>query len=111
MKPPAANLGAQIEIRQLLKDREAKLQEYQTKTYIDQPKTITEGRPEVGDNGAEWPVVIVAMESGRVWKSVNGGPWVSVTHYPLPDTSARENFDELMSLNRALAALGHEDED
>jgi hypothetical protein len=109
-KPPVANLGAQVEIRSLLKEREAKLQEYQTKTYIDQPKAITTDT-EVGDNNAVWPVTIVAMESGRVWRSVNGGPWMPVTHYPLPDTTAREDFDEVMSLNRELTALGHEDED
>jgi hypothetical protein len=109
-KPQKPDLGAAIKIRELLKEREAKQQEYQTRTYVDQPKTITT-TTEVGDNNAVWLVTIVAMESGRVWRSTNGGPWFSVTHYPLPDTPSREDFDDLMALNRELAALGHEDED
>lgn len=101
---------AAVQIRQLLKEREEKIREIQSKIYVDTPRSIAYST-EAGDNGVDWPVVIVAMESGRVWKSVNGGPWQGVSWQPLPDTSSREPFDELMAMNRELGRLGHEDED
>jgi hypothetical protein len=104
-------LDAAIQIKQLLKDREDKIRNYHCKDYQDAPKAIADGRPEVGDNNAEWPVVLVAMESGRVWKSVNRGPWQSASWAPLPNTPAAEEFDEIQSMNRELRALGHVDED
>lgn len=93
---------AAIQIRQLLAERAEKIQEHRTKTYVDAPKTIT-----VAPDGQ----VYVAMESGRVWRgSPDGAHWYVVAS-PLPDTPARETFDEVQTFTRELKALGHEDED
>ena len=97
-----------VEIKQLLAERENKHAEYRTKTYVDEPMTSA-----VGPDGT----LYITMKSGRVWyrSGENGrasvfGEWGSIWS-PLPDTDARETFDEIAQINRELRDLGHEEED
>lgn len=108
--PPQIRSDAAVEIKQLLKEREEKIREIHSKIYVDTPRAITYAT-EMGDRGMLWPVVIVAMESGRVWKSVNGEQWQSASWQPLPDTSSRELYDEVAAMGRELKRLGHVEEE
>jgi hypothetical protein len=99
---------AAVQIRQLLKDRAEKIQEHNTKGYMDEGTAAG-----VGADGS----VVVVMQSGRVWMAEmdrdtgRRSRWIPLGDAPLPDTPARETYDELMAMNRQLANLGHEDED
>lgn len=101
MSTAARPQDARVRISQLLVDRAAKQEELQTKTYVDEPKATA-----VGPDGS----VYVAMQSGRVWR-FNGAHWQSVGWAPLPDTTARESYDEYTTITRDLKALGHVEED
>jgi hypothetical protein len=91
---------AQVRIRDLLKEREAKTEQYRTRSNIDEPTSSA-----VGPDGT----ILVTMRSGMVWKK---GPiaanWSSAGP-PLPDSSKREEYDEIMAINRELSELGHKE--
>ena len=102
---------AAVAIRQLLAERDAKILDYRTRTYVDEPIAITSGT-EIGDHNITITKVFVTMRSGKVFMNAeNGGDWRQVG-WPLPDTPAREDFDEIATMNRELRDLGYgEDED
>jgi len=100
--PPNLDMGKSVQIKQLLKDRAALWDEFNTKTHLDTPRAMT-ALPD--------GTVIIAMESGRVWRCHSDGAWQSFGWGPLPDSAARETFDQIQSTTRELKKLGYEEED
>ena len=99
---PDADLGPKVRIAQLLKDRDQVNREISTRTYLDEPISVTV-RPNDG-------ATIVAMKSGKVWMT-EGSYWKQVCLWPVPDTPAAELYDQLRSMNDQLQNLGYQEED
>lgn len=97
-------MGRKVEIQQKLKERAEIAERMNTKTNSDEPAGVA-----VGPDGT----IVIAMKSGRVW-SCHRAPanrWAAVGWGPLPDSVAREEFDEYLEVGRELKKLGYVEED
>lgn len=100
--PIGASMGREVEIRQKKKERDDAADAMNTRSYMDQPVSVTV-HPATGET-------IVAMQSGKVWRT-DGGSWHPVCWWPVPDSPAAEDADELRRLNTELSNLGYQEED
>lgn len=110
-----SEMANRVELAQLKVELEGMHQEYRTRTYTDKPVFRVELPTEEWPSGDSNAAVVVAMESGRVWKFEPGNREWSTFGPPLPDTPAREAWDEIVSITKAIAdiskQLGIEEED